>query len=496
MPARICRGLLYNLKTICSVTPSTMADLFLDVQDFYSHAFEHAGDCMLVVQNGHIVACNQAAMELFSCRREQLIGQSPVAVSPEFQPGGQLSSQLVKEKVGAAMAGARQFFEWQHLRFDGEIFDAEVILNRFVIGDQQFVIGCVRDITRRKQIEQALSQSTKALQQQHESLKLISDLAEKLHSSLELKSIAEATLSALLGGDETPHLAFYILDKTGRNLELQALGGLQKEIPSGGYVLPIHDSIGEAALKNDTLLVSQDFSKDTRINARVKSSLELRKMKSGVVIPLCYEGKALGSVSIIYESYRPFSNLEIETLESIRTTVALALSNALVKRELQYQALHDNLTGLPNRQSLHDTFAEKISRDLSGENFPALMLIDLDRFKEVNDTLGHHIGDLLLKEIGPRVHSLFSNIDYELSRLGGDEFTLLFSGISSADQAKELAASVLRVLRMPFFVKGIPLEIDASIGIALYPLHGSDSHSLLRLNQFTRHYNLISTPRT
>jgi diguanylate cyclase (GGDEF)-like protein len=135
------------------------------------------------------------------------------------------------------------------------------------------------------------------------------------------------------------------------------------------------------------------------------------------------------------------------------------------------------LTGLPNRTLFHKYFIEKIKNK---KYRSALILLDLDRFKEINDTLGHHIGDELLQKIGPRLEQVFLKQTILLSRLGGDEFIVLIENISSKEDIIIYAESLLTTLREPFVVDSMKLELDASIGISIYPEDGKDSHALLR----------------
>jgi diguanylate cyclase (GGDEF)-like protein len=108
------------------------------------------------------------------------------------------------------------------------------------------------------------------------------------------------------------------------------------------------------------------------------------------------------------------------------------------------------------------------------------MLLDLDRFKEVNDTLGHHVGDLLLTQIGPRVREVLGDAGGLISRLGGDEFAVVVPQPRSTHDVLKQAEAVREALRQPFEIDGMALEIGASVGVALYPDHGRDSHELMR----------------
>ena len=145
---------------------------------------------------------------------------------------------------------------------------------------------------------------------------------------------------------------------------------------------------------------------------------------------------------------------------------------------LEHQALHDSLTDLPNRVLLHDRLKQAIRAAQRDNSSVALLVMDLDRFKEVNDTFGHHIGDLLLQQLGDRLGTVLRASD-TIARLGGDEFAVLLPTATSED-AKIIADRLLQQLEQPFALSGMQLEIDASIGIALSPDHGIDADTLLR----------------
>jgi len=147
--------------------------------------------------------------------------------------------------------------------------------------------------------------------------------------------------------------------------------------------------------------------------------------------------------------------------------------------ENQHLALHDPLTDLPNRSLFHDRAQQAILASRRDQTGIALMILDLDRFKEVNDTLGHHNGDLLLQEIGARLRGGLRESD-SVARLGGDEFGLLLPNVADGAEALMLGERVRAVLRRPFTLEGVTLDVEASIGIAIYPEHGDDVDSLLQ----------------
>ncbi len=275
----------------------------------YRALFDGSGDAIFVVRNGIFIDCNNTALNMFRASREQMLGKSPDAFSTPMQPDGMRSADKAQRKIRAALEGQVQSFEWRHRRQDGTAFDAEVTLNAVLIEDSTCVMGTVRDVSDRKQAEQAL---------------------------------------------------------------------------------------------------------------------------------------------------------------------------LLSRQQLEHRANHDALTGLPNRECLHERAVHSIAQANFQNRNIAFLLLDLNRFKEVNDTLGHSIGDHLLKEIAARLQQELDERNAELYRLGGDEFAVAARALNNADEAVALAEIINHSLRQPIRVEGISLELGASIGIALYPLHGHNSHAMLR----------------
>jgi diguanylate cyclase (GGDEF)-like protein len=145
----------------------------------------------------------------------------------------------------------------------------------------------------------------------------------------------------------------------------------------------------------------------------------------------------------------------------------------------EHQALHDSLTDLPNRTLFHDRVHQALT-SARREHVPtAVMIMDLDRFKEVNDTLGHASGDELLKQVGLRLSESLRESD-TVARLGGDEFGVLLPKVVDAKAAVAVARKLRTTLEEPFTIHGLALQMEASVGIALYPDHGGDVQSLLQ----------------
>ena len=158
---------------------------------------------------------------------------------------------------------------------------------------------------------------------------------------------------------------------------------------------------------------------------------------------------------------------------------AAKLANALLatNQQLSELALYDSLTGLPNRMLLNDRMGEAASRAERGGNSFALLFVDLDRFKPVNDSFGHGVGDDLLKAVAQRLVGCVRAVD-TVSRTGGDEFVVVLSGIGDPKDAAMVSSKILDELSRPFFIGSHEVDISGSIGISVYPKDGKDVNML------------------
>ncbi len=149
------------------------------------------------------------------------------------------------------------------------------------------------------------------------------------------------------------------------------------------------------------------------------------------------------------------------------------------ERTIHHMAYHDSLTGLPNRVLLADRLNQSLAAAKRNSAAGALMILDLDRFKDINDTLGHSTGDELLKAVSTRLTELLRKSD-TVSRMGGDEFVLLLPIIASSESSALIAAKIVRAFRKPFFCDGHTLNVTTSIGIANFPADGEDAGTVLK----------------
>jgi len=191
------------------------------------------------------------------------------------------------------------------------------------------------------------------------------------------------------------------------------------------------------------------------------------------------DGHYAGLISVDRPRDRGFPDLtRIQALELFANHCVVAVEQARLYEEMRSLAMTDALTGLPNRMLLHDRLRQALALAQREGTSLALMLMDLDRFKEVNDTLGHHYGDILLQQVGARVRAALRTSD-TVARLGGDEFAVILPVTDEAGAALA-ARNILAALEPPVVVDGHALDIRASIGVAIFPQHGDDAPGLLR----------------
>lgn len=175
------------------------------------------------------------------------------------------------------------------------------------------------------------------------------------------------------------------------------------------------------------------------------------------------------------QPYRDDSGKVVRMIGVTQDVTERKRSDALIKQ----MAFFDTLTALPNRNNLHDCLRAAI-RDAAPRRMPlALLLMDLNHFKEINDTLGHHRGDIVLGEVGKRIRGALFGPDI-VARLGGDEFAVLLPRLGKAEDVDIVVRKIQDALYPPIMIEDVPIAVEAGIGVAIYPEHGEDPDSLLQ----------------
>ena len=330
------------------------------------------------------------------------------------------------------------------------------------------------DVTERMQAENAL-------RARNESLRLLNELSSRVYAMHDPDAILRGAIDAVVAATRARRLVTYRVDDAGRCLQLAASHGFDAEYERIAAVVPIEGSWAGESLRLRRPMVAREIAAESKFNAAVRAALASRGLGCGAVIPVFDRERPFGCVAVFYPpgTLAGCGQPEMETFEAVSRTLSMSIANARHLQRLRHQARHDSLTGLPNRAALHEAF-ERLAPHGEAGGSPAVLLLDLDRFKEINDTLGHHVGDRLLRALAARLAATVGEREALTCRLGGDEFAVLLESPGSAEQAVLRARAIRDALAKPFDIDGISLKVSASIGVAIHPAHGSDSHQLLR----------------
>jgi diguanylate cyclase (GGDEF)-like protein len=220
---------------------------------------------------------------------------------------------------------------------------------------------------------------------------------------------------------------------------------------------------------------------------RLRAHFDADGIRDAIVVPLRAEAGVIGTMLVANRlgDLATFDEEDLNLLETVarHTTSSLEMGRLLerLRQEAatnEHLALHDTLTGLPNRAWFLQRLNEAIEEAGNDGSLLAVILMDLDRFKEVNDTLGHHNGDELLKEMGSRLRGLLD--DDAVARLGGDEFAVLVARTPDPQTALHTAKEIVHALEAPFEVQSLRVDVRLSAGIAVFPADGEDASTLLQ----------------
>lgn len=211
-----------------------------------------------------------------------------------------------------------------------------------------------------------------------------------------------------------------------------------------------------------------------------KELLHRDSIKSLILVPLCLEEDFWGYLGLADCTLeRHWSTHEKSSLLTMAAIISGARQRQQVEERIRYQALHDLLTGLPNRLQFNDLLDKGIEKAVEEQKSLAVMFLDLDRFKMINDTLGHTLGDELLQSVAQRLRNSLRAGD-TISRWGGDEFTILLTNITNNEEVEQIAPRILQTLEQPFHLHGHELYISASLGIAMFNEHSNKAETLIQ----------------
>lgn len=362
---------------------------------------------------------NSRFADIFGYRKQELIGKSVETLIYRED------LTLIKHNLSLRLKGEVKGIQYKFrgVKNDGEIIFVEVLGNRYNMGSKIAILGTLIDITEANKATEKLRMAAK---------------------------VFENTIEGVV-----------VTDKE---------GSIQWVNPAFSIITGYSDY--EAIGNNPRILRSEKHDKE--FYQQMWNSLLTTGQWQGEIWNRRKNGET-------YPEWLTISAIKNEQGETIQYVSVFNDISERIKREehIKYQAFHDALTKLPNRYLLYDRLSMMISHAHRNEEKLAVMVLDLDRFKRINDTMGHPTGDTLLQEVATRLIGSLRQGD-TVSRLGGDEFCIILEDIKTAENVIKVSNKIFKALSKPFLLKGHDLYVTTSIGVSVFPNDGLDADTLIK----------------
>lgn len=413
-------------------------------------------DAVCVVDTeGRFTFISAAGERIFGYLPEEMVGRPMIDFV--FHEDRARTLQVVDEILDGHLL---PYFENRYVRKDGQV--VHIMWSARWSETDQVRVAVARDITERKRAE-SLQAALYAISDAAHAAEDLVALLQSIHRILGELLPAANFFVALYDKDKDELTFPYHVDECGEAPEPQKLDPTTRiaEVIRSGQVLLVPANCGQGLVGRNPSDTGRDSS-------------------NWLGVPLCAKRGVIGVLVVQSDcAETPYTNKDIELLQFAAGQITPVIERKQMEAWLQYIAQHDPLTGLPNRELFHDRLQTALRLAERNQTRLAVLYLDLDKFKEVNDTLGHHVGDLLLQEAARRLRQCVRSSD-TIGRVGGDEFLVLLNGISLREQVLSIAEEIRISLDRPFLLAAHPVHISLSIGVALYPEHGDDHMQLIR----------------
>ena len=403
---------------------------------------DSALDCIITADHeGRIVEFNAAARRLLGYSRAEVLGRE---VADTIVPPGQRA--LIRKRLrDLTLTGDTQDMgeprETVAMRADGSLVPVQVFVFPAYVKGKLLLTAYIRDLTGKRREQRLAAARQRAVR--------------TLTVSLSLAEAAPAVLDAVVSGLDCEEARLWLLE--GPELALAATSGSSQ--PDS----PADDVLARRALD---------------LTAPAWDGPAAGRPGVSLAVPMRVAGQSLGALEARFGRSSERDERWPELLSDLASQLGLFLERQRAEAELQRFARYDALTGLPNRPFFHETLQRTLARVARERTRLALIFVDLDGFKAVNDSLGHAAGDAVLQLVAERLRAATRSSDI-VARIGGDEFVVLVQSLSRADDAALVARALLDRVARPCVVAGHDLTLGASAGIAVCPEDGSEAEALL-----------------
>lgn len=422
---------------------------------------------------------NDAACRFMNCDRERLLavrtseitGQSEAEIRRDYQQVLEADGEpVVTEPIYVRSLDHHREGWWQFHRRATRIAGRPVI------------VSTGREVSGRVLAEQASRRAMRmydAISAANEAILRAED-ADTLYQRVCHAAVSAGPFTSAVIG----------LNRTDQHIQIVAVAGrgaarLNETVQAADLSDRSTEGLIGVAVRTRQPCVSNDFLADARF-AYWHALAREHGVKAAAAVPLLREGPAVAAMLLCSDVKNAFDDDLLTLLQRMTENIGFALENfdreverRRTAEHVEYLATHDPLTGLPNRALFRQTLEFSIRTTQRYDHPFALMFVDLDRFKVINDTLGHSAGDALLKEVSRRLQDALRESDV-IARLGGDEFIVLLQEVGTAEEAAVVARKILSAVVSPLAIADQDCRVTASIGIALYPEHGTDEESLMQ----------------
>jgi len=419
--------------------------------------------------DGSVQWCNHAFARLVDQPNIMLIGANLAETVPLEEKEQPLS--VGRHPVNVVQAGKPEASGIYEFRHDDNRLILEVTARLAIIDEEDAsVVLVLHDMTERHQAQERLAWD----------YHVQTVLDAILHISTQppgLKEILEKSLDALLSMPAFSLLnkgAIFVTSEDRDELELTVQRGLTDTLQAACARLPFGKCLcGRAAASHATIFADH-------VDEGHGSTCDGIEPQGHYCTPILANGEMLGVINTYVAAGHVRKNREEHFLTMVADTLASVIHRKRTEGQLEQLAHSDSLTGLPNRPLFFDRLHQTLAQARRQKNIFAVFFLDLDQFKDINDSLGHEAGDAVLKESAQRMLRCVREMD-SVARMGGDEFTfIVMAGLQQPGDAAIVAKRVLHEMEAPFVLNGEKRHISASIGIAIYPGDGDDSETLVR----------------
>ncbi|SDU36698.1 GGDEF domain-containing protein [Halopseudomonas salegens] len=409
----------------------------------------------VVDKDARFLYVSAASERVFGYRPEEMLGRTTFEL---MHPDDRAATQAIIAGINAGRPNTDH--ENRYIRKDGSV--VHIMWSTQWLEAEQVRVGVARDITERKQAEAVQA-----------ALYAISEAAHSAHDLPALYQLVRGVIGRLLPAD---NFLVALYDATNDQLSFPYFID-QYDTAPGPMPLASAALTAEVIRSGEALLLTPETA--GAVLDRIGPVMGKHAL-DWLGVPLVSDNVTIGA--LVLQSYSEtvrYSERDKELLQFVSNQVAAAIGRQRAHSRLEFLAQYDQLTELPNRAMYLNRLQTALRRAQQDALQLAVIYLDLDNFKQINDTFGHAIGDQLLCEVGLRLRQCVRESD-TIGRLGGDEFAILLDGISKQDAAIMVAEKILVALSAPYLLAGETLNTAPSLGIALFPDHGQDDIQLVQ----------------